>query len=125
GVDELVDLRKGGDVVELPFDLGSAHTEDRPFQEDVLPARQLAVKACADLEERTHAAVDLDPSLGRRGDTGEDFQECALPCTVSSYDPKHVSTRDIERDVAHGPDRLVRPLPGLAQTSKAAHRRPG
>ena len=51
------------DLVELVTDLGTPHPENRAVQEDVLPAGELRVEACADFEERSDAPVDF----GRAG----------------------------------------------------------
>ena len=58
-VDELLDVGELDDLVELAFDLGLAHAEDRAVQVDVLASGQLGVEAGADLQQRRHAAANL------------------------------------------------------------------
>ena len=55
-VDEALDPRELDDLVELRLDLAPAHAENRAVEEDVLAARELGMKAGADLEQRGDAA---------------------------------------------------------------------
>ena len=85
-VEEALDLGEGDDLVELGVDLGLAHAEDGAVQEHVLAAGQLGMEAGADLEERAHAAQDLDAPFGGLRDAREDLQERALAGAVAPDD---------------------------------------
>ena len=65
-VEELLDLGKGDDLVELAPDLGARHAEDRAVEIDVLAAGQFGMEAGADLEQAGDAAPDGDaaPRVG-------------------------------------------------------------
>src|SRR5688572_17899999 len=108
GVDEALDLREGDDLVELPRDLGATHAEDRAVEVDVLAPGELLVEAGADLEQRPDAPGDVDPARGRRGDAREHLQQRALAGAVVADDAERLASRDLEVDVAQGPELLAR-----------------
>ena len=87
-VDELLELRKGDDRVELADDLGAEHPEDGAVEEDVLPAGQVGMKAGADFEQARDAAVQLDIAFGRRGDARQNLEQRALAGAVGADDPQ-------------------------------------
>ena len=95
------------DLVEPADDLGPAHAEDGAVQEDVLATRQLVVEPRADLEQRAHAAVDLDGARRRLRDSREDLQERALARPVSADDADDLAALDLEGDVPERPDRFL------------------
>ena len=103
-VDEVPDAGEVDDVVELPGDLLPAHAENASVQEDVLPARQLAVEAGADLEQRPDTAADVDKTLGGLGDPREHLQQRGLPGAVATDDRDRLSLLHLERHVAERPD---------------------
>ena len=76
-IEEFLHFGEGDDLVELALDLGAAHAEDGAVEEDVLAARQLRVKAGADLEKARNAALDLDAARARLGDAREDLQQAS------------------------------------------------
>ena len=81
-MDELLELGEGDDGVELADDLRAKHAEDRPVEEDVLPARQIRMEAGADLEEARDAAAQIDVAFGRRGNPRQDLPQRALAGAV-------------------------------------------
>ncbi len=103
-VDELGDLGEGDDLVELAADLGAAHAEDGAVEEDVLAARELGMEAGADLEQRGDAAAQAGAAGGGLGDAGKDLEERGLARAVAADDADDLAGRDIERDVAEGPE---------------------
>ena len=67
-VDELLDLREADDLGELPLDFGLAHAEDGAVEKNVLAAGEVGMKTGADLEQRSHAAVNVGFAFSGRGD---------------------------------------------------------
>ena len=98
-VDELLDLREGDDLVELPVDLLLLHAEDGPVEEGILAARQFAVEAHADLEQRADAAAHLDAALAGLGHAREDLEQRALARPVATDDADNIALRDLEGDI--------------------------
>src|SRR5581483_4092264 len=69
-VEEAGDARELDDLVKAAHDLGAAHAEDGPVQENVLAAGQLRVEAGPDLEQRADSSAQRHLPLGRLSDTG-------------------------------------------------------
>ena len=65
-VEELLDLGKGDDLVELASDLASRHAKDGAVEEDILAAGQLGMEAGADLEEAGDAAANSTRPVSAR-----------------------------------------------------------
>ena len=102
GVDELLDSGEGDDVVEFGGDLLPGHAEDGAIHEDVVPAGQIALKACSYLEKAADPAVDPDDSLAGGRDAGDDLEEGRLPCPVGPDDRDRLSLLDVKVDVLEG-----------------------
>src|SRR5436853_2810461 len=58
-VEELLDLGKSNDLIELLSNFCAAHTKNGAVQIDVFPAGQFRMKTCANLEERADPAVNV------------------------------------------------------------------
>ena len=107
-VEELLDLGKSNDLVELASDLVRAHAEDRAVEIDVLAARQLRMKSSADLEQAGDAADDGDAPLARLGDARQDLQERGLAGAVAADDAEHLAALNLEAHVLQRPEFLGR-----------------
>src|SRR6266516_3437873 len=77
-VEELFDFSERHDFVEPPVDLPSAHPDNAAVEVDVLAPRQLRMKAGADLQQATNAAVELHSPSRRLGNPAQDLQQRAL-----------------------------------------------
>ena len=88
--------------------------EDRPVEEDVLPARQLRVEAGAELEQGGHLAVDLDGALVGAEDLGQALEHGALAGAVLADQAEGLALVDLERHVLEGPEVLGDRPGGLA-----------
>ena len=75
GVQEFLHLGKGDDFIELAFDLGPFHSEDRAVQVNVFAPGQFRVKAGSDLQQAGGAPVHFDAARGRLGDAAEKFEQ--------------------------------------------------
>src|ERR1700693_2439552 len=102
-VEEFVDLGEGDDLVELAFDLGAGHAEDRAVEINILAPRELRVKAGADCEQACNTSAERDPPLRRLGDAGENLQKRALAGTVAADDAQYLAAFDLEADILEGP----------------------
>src|SRR5262249_34312337 len=103
-VDKLVDPGEIDDLVELLANFGTAHSEDRAVEEDVLAAGELGVETGADFQEAGDAAVDFDAASRRLGDLRENFEECAFSCPARTDDADTLSGLHVDRDVPQGPE---------------------
>ncbi len=104
GVEELFDLGKGDDFVELAGDLGAAHAEDCAVHEDVFAAGQLGVETGANFQEAGDPATAGDLAFRRGCDLGEDLEERALAGAVAADDPDALALVDGEGDVLESPE---------------------
>ena len=99
GIDELLNLRKRDDLVELRVDLAPAHAEYCAIHIDVFTACHLGVKARADLEHGGHPAVQIYLSAGGHGNAAQQFQQRAFPCAVPADYAKRFPGGDTQIDV--------------------------
>ena len=72
-IDKPFHFRKGDDLVKLPLDLSSCHTQDGAVQVDVLATSELRVESCSDLQQGADASVELGETGRGLGDAREDF----------------------------------------------------
>src|SRR5690348_17763530 len=77
-VNEEPDTGEVDDLIELPPNFGTAHTENRATEENILAAGQLRVKSSPDLQQRSNSPAHLDPSLSRLGDPRKHLEKRAL-----------------------------------------------
>jgi hypothetical protein len=106
-VDELLDLRKRHDLVELALDLDTAHAQDGSVQVDVLAAGQLGMKPRADLEKRPYAPVNLGKPPRRLRDPRQDLQQRALTRAVGADDPHDLARANLEVHVPKRQQQVV------------------
>ncbi len=81
------------------IDFGPAHSQNRAVEINVFAPGQLGMKTGADFQERTDATVDLCMTFGWLGDARENFQQRALPRSVSSDDADDFTPLYFERNV--------------------------
>src|SRR5882724_4993128 len=105
-VDKFLDFREGDDLVELVVDLRLPHAQYCSVQVKVFATGELRVEACAHLQQRSYAPVDLRPTARGLGDPRQDLQECTLPRAVSSDKTDNFALFDLERKVLEGPDSI-------------------
>ena len=99
---------KADDLVELASDLGARHAEDGAVEIDVLAARQLGMKAGADLEQACDAALDRHLALGRLGDARQNLQKRGLAGAIAADDADHLAALDLKAHVLERPEFLGR-----------------
>ena len=126
GVDEALDFGKGDDLVELAIDVAPLHAENRAVEKHILAAAQLGMKAGPDFEQGSDEAANRDVPFSRSRNPRQHFQQRALTGAIASDDSNHFTLRDVERNVAQGPDAIVGRLAlraAVPQTSEPTHRR--
>src|SRR5438552_517691 len=74
------------------------------------------MKPGADLEKRSHSAVNIGSTGGRLCDASQNLQQRTLTCSVRPDDSYHFSLLNFERDIFKRPERLRRRFPGAPQT---------
>src|SRR5215472_3801959 len=94
-VDELFKLGKGDDFIEFARDFAFAHAEDGARKKGIFATSQLGMKASADFEEGSDAAVDFRPAHGRARNAREDFQESGLARSVPPDEPEGFTLLDV------------------------------
>src|SRR5687768_6271045 len=95
-VDELFNLGKRHDLVELAVDLPLLHAQHGAVEIDVLAARKLSMKTRAYLQQRAHTSLNRCPAVGRLGDAGKNLQQCALAGAVAPDNAEHLAMLDLE-----------------------------
>ena len=103
GVDELVELGEGHDVVEAPGELLARHPEDGAVEVDVLAAGELGVEPGAELEQRRDPAARDDLTAGRAQDPGDALEQRRLARAVVTEQADGRALRHLEVDVLAAP----------------------
>jgi hypothetical protein len=101
--------------VSTNFSMPASEPEDRPVEEDVLPAGQLGVETRAELDQGDHLAADQDAPAGRPGDLGQQLEDGRLAGPVGADDPEAAALLQLEGDVLERP--VARSLGALADQS--------
>ena len=107
GIDELLDLGKLDDLLQLARGLGPVHAQYRAVEVDVVPAAELGVEAGADLKQTGHAAPDANLALGGRGDAADQLQQRGFARAVAPQYRQSVAPLHSEAHVLQGPELLV------------------
>ena len=98
-LDEVLELRKGDDLVEALLQLRPAEADDRPIQEDVLAHRELVVHSRAQLEHGSEPPAHATGARGGAIDAGEDAEERALARAVIPDQPEGLAFVELEGHV--------------------------
>ncbi len=106
-VDELLEPGEVDDLVEALPDLLLAQAEDRTVEVDVLAPGQLGVEAGTELEQRGDLPGRVDAAAVGPEDARHALEQRRLPRAVLAHEPVRLPPRDVERDVAQGPQVLV------------------
>src|SRR2546421_5694550 len=64
-IEELVNLSKGNDLVELALNFDASHAEDSAIEKNVFAPGQFRMKTCSNFEKRADPAVDVYATAGR------------------------------------------------------------
>jgi hypothetical protein len=86
-VDEGRYLGEFDDLVEARVDLRPRHAVQSRRQIDVVPDGEVGDEAARDLDQRRHAAVDLDGAGVGQDDFGDQLQQRRLPCPLRPTTP--------------------------------------
>src|SRR5215469_3569073 len=105
-VEKLLHLGECDNLVELAFDLGAFHAEDRAIEIDMFASRKLRMKTGSDLEQARHAAMNRDTAFARPCNARQNFQERALTRAVAADNAHYLTTLDLEVHILEGPKLL-------------------
>src|SRR5713101_6868161 len=83
-IQEFLDLRKSDNLIELPFDFSSGHSENGTIQEYIFAPSKFWMKTCAHLQQACHSSLDTHSSLGGLDNPAQNFQERGLSSSVST-----------------------------------------
>src|SRR5687768_682611 len=72
-IKKLFNSGKVYDLIKLPLDLMSLHSEKISVEVDILTSRQLVVKSCPYFEKAVDAPPSADTSVGRTNNIRENF----------------------------------------------------
>src|SRR6266481_2974592 len=90
-IDELLDLRKGDDFIQLRVDPLLLHAENAAAEIDVFSSGKLFVEAGPYFEQRSNLTSHADGSGGGTSDPGEDLEQRAFSGAVASDDPQNLA----------------------------------
>src|SRR5665213_4072642 len=99
GVEKLLDLGEGDDLVEFAFDLGVFHAEDGAVHVDVFAAAEFGVKSGADFQQRGDTTAKAGDAFGRLGDPAEKLEQRAFPGAVATDKAHDFTALDLKRNV--------------------------
>ena len=109
-VHEVAELGEVRDVLVLGRHLRPSEACGEAAEDDVLPARELALEADPEREQRAHPPEDLHAPSARRQDSRHRAEEGRFSGAVDPDDPEDGAVRDLERHVADRPDLPDDPL---------------
>ena len=107
-VDEVFELGEFHDFVKALHDFALRQAEHDAVDEDVFAARDLGMKACAELDERRDAAVDGDRAFVGPGNAGDALEERGFARSVSADDAVGAAFGHAEGDAAKRGEGFVR-----------------
>ena len=99
-VDEVVQLGEVDDAVEAAQRVALGEAEHRRVDHHVVAGGEIGVEADPELDERRHAAVDVDVARVALVDAREALQQRRLAGAVAAHDAEELAGLDGERDVA-------------------------
>ena len=120
GVQKRLDAGEPHDGLEAGGDLLLRQAEEQARDLDVLPPRELRVKARAELEQGRQPAAHGDGSGGRTDDAGQELQQSGLARAVGPDDAERLPRGNVEGDALERGHGL---LPGGAR--RAARQKSG
>ena len=88
--------------------LVARHADEEAVDNGVFAAADVGMEARAELEQGRKTAGRFDRALARPRKARHHAEERALAAAVGADDAEELALGDIERDVAHGPERLAR-----------------
>src|SRR4051812_36319148 len=98
-IEEVTELREAVDLRQEALGVLAREPEERRVQEDVLATGEVGMESRAELEERGHAALDVDGPGRRPRRAGDELEERRLPGSVRADDAERLARLDSERDV--------------------------
>src|SRR5262245_60666599 len=103
-IEKPLDPRESHDLIELAFDLSSAHPEDSSIEENVLATGKLAVETGSDFQQARNPGAKQDPALAWLDNPAEYLQQRALPSTVAANDAEYFALLDLEAYILQRPE---------------------
>ena len=91
GVDKVPHLGKFDDVLHFGVDLCFGHAQDRTVHVDILPAGHFPVEPGSHLQHGGNTAVDVNLTLGGRGDAAQQLQKRAFSRAVAADDAQRLA----------------------------------
>src|SRR2546429_7581260 len=104
GIQELLDLSEGYNLIELSLNLSAGHSQYRSVQKDVFAAGKLGMKTSADFQQTRYPATNADAALRRLRNAAEGFQQRGLATSVAADNANDIAMADLKIDVAQCPD---------------------
>ena len=90
-IDKLSAFGEFDDILQLLIDLFFSHPQNRAVHIDILPAGQLRMKSRADLQHGRNPSVQADHSAAWHSNSGDQFKQSGLSCTISPDNPDPLS----------------------------------
>src|SRR5205814_9849117 len=84
GIEKFFGLSKGDNLIKLPFDFSSGHSDHRTIQEYIFASCQFWLETCAHLQQARDASLDAHPPLPRFGNPAYIVPESGLSSSVTT-----------------------------------------
>ena len=125
GIDELLELGKGDDLVEFAFDLAAPHAENGAVEVDVFAAGEFGMKAGANFEQRTNPPPNEGPAGARLGDAGEQLEQGGFAGAITADHAHNFTAANGEGDIPQGPKYIFVLQASAAAPQRGAQTAPG
>src|SRR5581483_7201216 len=121
-VEEIFDVGKSDNLVELARNFLLVHPENRAVQINVLAAGQIGMKSSADAEQASGAAKQIRKPGGRPRNPRQNSQQRRFTGAVASDDADDFAGLHFETDVAQRPDVRIGAVAAANEPRRGLHR---
>src|SRR2546427_5750249 len=90
-VQELLDLGKSNDLVELSFNFAAPHAENGAAQVNVFAARQLGMKSGSNFKQAPDAPKEFHEPSGGLGYARKYFEQRRFSRAIAAHQSKHLA----------------------------------
>src|SRR5581483_9195347 len=105
-IDESIQLGKLHNRVKAFRHLSPLHAENRGIEENIVPPRELRVKASAQLEQCRYSTIHADGTAGWGEDSSNELEKRALAGPIRADNPKRHATLNVVRHALQSPEFL-------------------
>src|SRR6185437_13982430 len=107
-IKKLFQLGEGHNLVKLLRDLGALHPKNGAVEINIFAPGQIRMESRAQFDQSAVPSIDLNTALVRLEDAAQEFQGSAFAGAVGPDDSQRIPATQFKRDVAQGPEFLLR-----------------